>query len=128
MHSSAYRCGGSAGWAFRSARSAALLPVELRHVNHTASTNALHSRRRGLRKPYNEPMPSATPIEQLAEKVDLLLVRHEELQRTNELLMQQLQSVTHERDALRQRLGTARARIDALLERLPDLRDLHDAA
>lgn len=97
-------------------------------MNHTASTNGADSSRGGLQKPYNLSMPSATPIEQLAEKVDLLLVRHEELQRTNDLLMQQLNAVTQERDALRQRLATARGRIDALIERLPDLRDLRDVA
>lgn len=92
-------------------------------MNHTASTNDDILRRLSLQKPYNDPMPSASPIEQLAEKIDLLLVRHEELQRTNELLGQQLQTVKQERDALRQRLQTARTRIDDLLERLPDLRD-----
>ncbi len=30
-----------------------LLPVELRHVNHTASTNTLHSKAGALRHPYN---------------------------------------------------------------------------
>ena len=38
--SSTYRCGGSAGWARYHAR-AALLPVELRPVNQSASTNGL---------------------------------------------------------------------------------------
>ena len=37
--SSAYRCGGSAGWA-SPVGSAFLLPVELRAVNWHASTNA----------------------------------------------------------------------------------------
>jgi deoxyhypusine synthase len=39
-------------------------------------------------------------IEQIAERVERLLVRHEELQRTNELLAQQVQALTHERDNL----------------------------
>jgi len=58
-------------------------------------------------------------IEELAERVERLLVRHAELQRTNALLAQQVSVVTHERDNLRSRLNAARSRIDALLERLP---------
>ena len=58
-------------------------------------------------------------IEELAERVERLLLRHEELQRTNALLTQQLGGVVAERDNLRSRLSAARARIDALLERLP---------
>ena len=58
-------------------------------------------------------------IQDLAERVERLLVRHEELLRTNALLEQQLAAVTHERDNLRSRLNAARSRIDALLERLP---------
>ena len=58
-------------------------------------------------------------IEALADRVERLLLRHDELQRTNALLEQQLGTVTHERDNLRSRLNAARSRIDALLERLP---------
>ena len=58
-------------------------------------------------------------IEELAERVERLLLRHDELQRTNALLQQQVTAVTHERDNLRSRLNAARSRIDALLERLP---------
>ena len=58
-------------------------------------------------------------IEELAERVERLLVRHQELQRTNALLVEQLQSVAEERDNLRSRLNAARGRIDVLLERLP---------
>ena len=58
-------------------------------------------------------------IEQIAERVERLVLRHEELKRTNALLQQQLGAVTAERDSLRSRLGAARSRIDALLERLP---------
>ena len=58
-------------------------------------------------------------IEELADRVERLLVRHEELRRTNALLVEQLASVTLERDNLRSRLNAARGRIDALLERLP---------
>ena len=58
-------------------------------------------------------------IQDLADRVERLLLRHDELQRTNALLEQQLATVTHERDNLRSRLNAARSRIDALLERLP---------
>lgn len=61
-------------------------------------------------------MPSITD---LLDRVERLLLRHEELQRTNALLQEQLQAVGHERDQLRSRLSAARQRIDALLERLP---------
>jgi uncharacterized protein (TIGR02449 family) len=58
-------------------------------------------------------------LQDLAERVDRLVLRHEELKRTNALLEQQLQAVSAERDSLRSRLGAARSRIDALLEKLP---------
>lgn len=58
-------------------------------------------------------------LQDLAERVERLLLRHQELQRTNALLEQQLASVTQERDSLRSRLHAARSRVDALLERLP---------
>jgi cell division protein ZapB len=58
-------------------------------------------------------------LEDLAERIERLVLRHEELQRTNALLEQQVASVTSERDSLRSRLAAARARIDALLDRLP---------
>lgn len=57
--------------------------------------------------------------EDLAERIERLVLRHEELKRTNALLVQQLGSVTAERDSLRSRLAAARSRIDALLDRLP---------
>ena len=100
-----------------------LLPVELRHVNHTASTNAGHFRLKHVTKPYNcHRMPSASQIEQIAERVERLLVRYEELQRTNTLLAEQLEVLTHERDSLKSRLSAARSRVDALLERLPEIK------
>ena len=58
-------------------------------------------------------------IEELADRVERLLLRHEELQRTNALLTTQLGVVTSERDNLRSRLNAARGRIDVLLQRLP---------
>ena len=58
-------------------------------------------------------------LEDLAERVDRLVLRHQELKRTSALIAQQLVAVTTERDSLRSRLAAARARIDALLARLP---------
>ncbi|MBC7394821.1 MULTISPECIES: DUF904 domain-containing protein [unclassified Variovorax] len=64
-------------------------------------------------------MSAASPIDQIADRVERLLVRHEEVQRTNALLQEQVDALTRERDALKSRLAAARTRIDALLERLP---------
>jgi uncharacterized protein (TIGR02449 family) len=91
-------------------------------VNHTASTNPAILRGPSLRKPYNAlPMSNPSQIDQITERVERLLVRYGELQRTNALLVAQVDSLTHERDSLKSRLGAARSRIDALLERLPDM-------
>ena len=98
-----------------------LLPVELRRVNHTASTNARILRCAACRKPYNAAlMSNQTHIDQIADRVERLLVRYAELQRTNALLSDQVEALAQERDSLKSRLGAARARIDALLERLPE--------
>jgi cell division protein ZapB len=58
-------------------------------------------------------------LEDFAHRVERLLLRHDEIKRTNALLEQQLAAVTAERDSMRSRLAAARARIDARLERLP---------
>ncbi|MBW8847092.1 MAG: DUF904 domain-containing protein [Burkholderiales bacterium] len=55
----------------------------------------------------------------LTDRVERLLLRHDEITRTNELLREQVAALTQERDSLRSRLNAARARVDALLERLP---------
>jgi cell division protein ZapB len=65
-------------------------------------------------------MPNTSQIDQITERVERLLVRYDELQRTNTLLSAQVQSLIQERDSLKSRLGAARSRVDALLERLPD--------
>lgn len=65
-------------------------------------------------------MVSPSSIEQIAERVERLLLRHEELQRTNDLLRDQVETLQLERDSLKSRLGAARARIDTLLDRLPE--------
>jgi len=64
-------------------------------------------------------MPAPSRIEQIAERVERLLVRHEEVQRTNALLQDQVHALTRERDALKSRLAAARTRLDALLDQLP---------
>jgi hypothetical protein len=64
-------------------------------------------------------MPAPSRIDQIAERVERLLVRHEEVQRTNALLQDQVDALTRERDALKSRLAAARTRLDALLEQLP---------
>lgn len=66
-----------------------------------------------------ESMTTQPSIDLIAERVERLLVRHEELQRTNTLLTDQVIALTQERDLLRLGLQAARARVDALIERLP---------
>lgn len=58
-------------------------------------------------------------LHDLADRIERLLLRHEELQRTSALMAEQLAALTAERDSLKSRLGAARARIDSLLARLP---------
>ena len=65
-------------------------------------------------------MSNQSQIDQIAERVERLLLRHAELQRTNLLLSSQIEALTQERDSLKSRLGAARARVDALLDRLPE--------
>jgi uncharacterized protein (TIGR02449 family) len=68
-------------------------------------------------------MAQSPPLDQIRARVEQLLVRHEEMQRTNELLTEQVRSLAAERDGLRSRLAAARARIDALIDRLPETPD-----
>ena len=65
-------------------------------------------------------MPNTTQINQITERVERLLLRYDEMQRTNSLLAEEVSLLTQERDSLKSRLGAARARVDALLERLPE--------
>ncbi len=74
-----------------------------------------------LPKPYNaQSMANPNHIDQIAERIERLLVRYGELQRTNVLLAEQVEALTQERDTLKSRLNAARARVDALLDRLPE--------
>ena len=65
-------------------------------------------------------MADTNQINQITERVERLLLRYEELQRTNALLVEEVSLLTQDRDSLKSRLGAARARVDALLERLPE--------
>jgi cell division protein ZapB len=65
-------------------------------------------------------MSKPSQIDQITERVERLLLRHAEVQRTNGLLAQQVELLQQERDSLKSRLSAARARVDALLERLPE--------
>ena len=65
-------------------------------------------------------MINTIQINQITERVERLLLRYNELQRTNALLSDEIGVLTQERDSLKSRLGAARSRVDALLERLPE--------
>ena len=101
-----------------------LLPVELRRVNHPASTNTQDSTRQNMANPTINPVmsnkPHADQIAQITDRVERLLLRYEETQRANALLGEQVKLLALERDSLRSRLSAARARVDALIERLPE--------
>ncbi len=64
-------------------------------------------------------MADTPQIELLVERVERLLLRYDELQRTNDLLSQHVAALTIERDSLKSRLSAARSRVDGLLDRLP---------
>jgi len=92
-------------------------------TNHAASPDVqtAPNPKERLSKPYNaRSMSDLTPIDQITERVDRLLLRYEELKRTNALLYQEIASLAQERDSLKSRLSAARARVDVLLTRLPE--------
>ena len=64
------------------------------------------------------PVPPIS-LDHVADRMERMLLRYQELQKTAALLQGQLQEVTQERDSLKSRLSAARARVDALLARLP---------
>jgi uncharacterized protein (TIGR02449 family) len=64
-------------------------------------------------------MSETSPLDPVLERVERLIVRYEELKRTNDLLVSQVDNLTQERDSLKSRLQAARSRIDGLLDRLP---------
>jgi chromosome segregation ATPase len=65
-------------------------------------------------------MSNPSQIDQITERVERLLLRYAEVQRTNALLVSQVEALAQERDSLKSRLSAARSRVDALLERLPE--------
>jgi septal ring factor EnvC (AmiA/AmiB activator) len=64
-------------------------------------------------------MAQPTLIDQITERTERLLLRHEELRREHALLSEQLRATQQERDALKSRLNAARQRIDALVDKWP---------
>lgn len=71
-------------------------------------------------------MAVQTYIDQISDRLERLLLRHEELQRTNALLTQQVRTLTQERDQFKAQQMAARQRLDALIAQLPN--DLGDTA
>jgi cell division protein ZapB len=63
------------------------------------------------------PSPTADPFR---EKIERLLLRHEESRRTVAWLQEQVAQLTAERDSLQARLQLASQRIESVLQRLPD--------
>ncbi len=103
---------------------APLLPVELLHVTtQRAPTVKFYNCSIGqtLQLRTMSKTPQLDQIDQIAERVDRLLLRYEELLRTNALLSAEVDTLVHERDSLKSRLSAARLRVETLLERLPDI-------
>ena len=73
-------------------------------------------------------MDEAKQIERISERVERLLLRHDELRRTNALLERELELVSKERDGLRLRLQAARSRVETLIARLPSEDDTVQAS
>ncbi|TSE27225.1 hypothetical protein Tsedi_00055 [Tepidimonas sediminis] len=65
----------------------------------------------------------ATLIDDLARRVERLLLRHEELRRTQALLEQEVRRLTEERDHLLAQCRQARARLAALAAALDDAQE-----
>ena len=91
-------------------------------MNHRASTNTAYvtgcAAAQTPRIFSLDAHPLSTAIAQLHERVERLLLRHAELQRTNVLLAERVQTLEAEHAQLRQRLNDAAQRIDHLLLRL----------
>ena len=60
-----------------------------------------------------------SPTDPFREKIERLLLRHEESRRTVALLQEQVSQLTAERDSLQSRLQVASQRIESVLQRLP---------
>jgi cell division protein ZapB len=97
---------------------AASCPCEARSVANRPAVDAFHAPTMGASVVLEASAPMSR-LPDLADRIERLLLRHEEQKRTNALLEQQLRAVSEERDNLRSRLAAARARVDALIDRLP---------
>jgi cell division protein ZapB len=64
-------------------------------------------------------LPTDTPIDPFREKIERLLLRHDESRRTVALLQEQVSQLIVERDNLQSRLLVASQRIESVLQRLP---------
>lgn len=64
-------------------------------------------------------MATHEQLEQLTQRVERLLLRHEELQRSYALLQDELDVCHRDRDLLKMRLSAAKQRMDALISGLP---------
>ncbi len=71
-----------------------------------------------MRGAYNWRFMTPAIIEQLAQRVERLLLRHDELLRTQALLQAEVARLTHERDQLLAQCHSARQKLDALIDRL----------
>ncbi len=71
-----------------------------------------------MRGPYNPRVMTPAIIEELAQRLERLLLRHQELLRTQALLQQEVQRLAQERDQLHAQCATARQRLDALIARV----------
>src|SRR5450631_3985431 len=94
------------------------MPADRRHGHQRLHYRERRPLQSGVRGSHAS-SSAMSKLEELADRVERLLLRHAELQRTNALLVQQVATLSHERDNLRSRLNAARSRVDALLERLP---------
>ncbi|WP_334153263.1 DUF904 domain-containing protein [Tepidimonas sp.] len=57
-------------------------------------------------------------IEELAQRLERLLLRHQELLRSQSLLQQEVQRLAQERDHLLAQCAAARQRLDAVIARV----------
>jgi hypothetical protein len=64
-------------------------------------------------------LPIDPPTDPFREKIERLLLRHEESRRTVTLLQEQVSQLIAERDNLQSRLQVASQRIESVLQRLP---------